>query len=140
MNIQQSTSMSPLRARMIADMIRRNLGRAFQTSHQRACKRFAAWLGRSAATATQDDVTYSQQHLIEIGTSICTRRQTMTSVKFLFRVVQRRHDLVAEIFHRKKPVKGRCCGTDGRGVPFPFRFWFGPHALSRLCRGPRSGS
>jgi integrase/recombinase XerD len=105
MNIQHSTPMTPLRARMIADMSGRNLGPASQTSHLRACKRFAAWLGRSPETATPDDVKYFQQHLIESGTSICTRNQTMTGVKFLLRVTLRRHDLVAEIFHLKEPVK-----------------------------------
>ena len=105
MNIQQPTPMTPLRARMIADMSGRNLGPASQTSHLRACKRFAAWLGRSPETATPDDVKYFQQHLIESGTSICTRNQTMTGVKFLLRVTLRRHDLVAEIFHLKEPVK-----------------------------------
>jgi len=34
------------------------------------------------------------------------RNQTMTGLKFLFRVTLRRHDLVAEIFHLKEPVKG----------------------------------
>ena len=105
MNIQQPTPMTPLRARMIADMSGRNLGPASQTSHLRACKRFAAWLGRSPETATPDDVKYFQQYLVESGVSICTRNQTMTGVKFLFRVTLRRHDLVAEIFHLKEPVK-----------------------------------
>ena len=62
MNIQRSTPMTPLRDRMIADMTGRNLRPAFQTSHLRACKRFAAWLGRSPETATPDDVKYLQQH------------------------------------------------------------------------------
>lgn len=105
MNIQQSTPMTPLRARMIADMTGRNLGPASQNSHLRACKRFAAWLGRSPETATPDDVKYFQQHLVESGVSICTRNQTMTGVKFLLRVTLRRHDLVAEIFSLKEPVK-----------------------------------
>ena len=48
---------------------------------------------------------YFQQYLVESGVSICTRNQTMTGVKFLFRVTLRRHDLVAEIFHLKEPVK-----------------------------------
>ena len=80
MNIQQSTPMTPLRARMIADMSGRNLGPASQTSHLRACKRFAAWLGRSPETATPDDVKYFQQHLVESGVSIC-----MYSVNHLVR-------------------------------------------------------
>ena len=105
MNIQTQTTTTPLRACMIADMSGRNLGPASQTSHLRACKRFAAWLGRSPETATPDDVKYFQQHLIESGVSICTRNQTMTGVKFLFRVTLRRHDLVAEIFHLREPVK-----------------------------------
>lgn len=103
MNIQQSTPITPLRARMISDMSARNLGPASQTSHLRACKRFAAWLGRSPETATPDDVKDFQQYLIESGVSICTRNQTMTGVKFLLRVTLRRHDLVAEIFHLREP-------------------------------------
>ena len=105
MTIHHPTPMTSLRARMIADMSARNLGLASQASHLRACKRFAAWLKRSPETAAPDDVKYFQQHLIESGTSICTRNQTMTGVKFLFRVTLRRHDLVAEIFHLKEPVK-----------------------------------
>jgi integrase/recombinase XerD len=103
MNIQHSTPTTPLRTRMITDMSARNLGPASQTSHLRACKRFAAWLGRSPDTAEPDDVKGFQQHLITSGTSICTRNQTMTGVKFLFRVTLRRHDLVEEIFHLREP-------------------------------------
>ena len=105
MTVQHLNPTTPLRARMIADMSARNLGPASQTSHLRACKRFAAWLGRSPETATPDDVKHFQQHLVETGTSICTRNQTMTGVKFLFRVTLRRHDLVAEVFSLKEPVK-----------------------------------
>ncbi|WP_260007360.1 tyrosine-type recombinase/integrase [Leisingera sp. M527] len=42
---------------------------------------------------------------MESGTSICTRNLTMTGVKFLFRVTLRRHDLDAEVFSLKEPVK-----------------------------------
>ncbi len=105
MNIQHSTPTTPLRMRMISDMMSRNLGPASQASHLRACKRFAAWLGRSPEAAEPDDVKGLQQHLVESGVSICTRNQTMTGVKSFFRVTLRRHDLVAEIFHLKEPVK-----------------------------------
>jgi site-specific recombinase XerD len=103
MNIETPTTTTPLRARMIADMSARNLGPASQSSHLRACKRFAGWLRQSPDTAEPDDVKGFQQHLIESGVSICTRNQTMTGVKFLFRVTLRRHDLVAEIFHLREP-------------------------------------
>ena len=105
MNIQHPLPMTALRARMIADMSARNLGPASQASHLRACKRFAAWLARSPDTATANEVKGFQQHLIESSVSICTRNQTMTGVKFLFRVTLRRHDLVAEIFHLREPGK-----------------------------------
>ena len=105
MNIQHSKSVTPLRMRMIADMSARTLGPASQMSHLRACKRFAAWLRRSPDTATPDDVKHFQLHLMDTGASISTRNQTMTGVKFLFRVTLRRHDLVAEIFSLKEPVK-----------------------------------
>jgi hypothetical protein len=52
MNILHSTPMTSLRARMLADMSGRNLGPASLVGHLRACKRFAAWLGRSPETAT----------------------------------------------------------------------------------------
>ena len=42
---------------------------------------------------------------METGTSICSRDQTMTGVKFLSHVTLRRHDLVAEIFSLREPVK-----------------------------------
>jgi len=88
---------------MDADVLSRNLGPASQTSHLRVCKRFAAWLGRFPETATPDDVRHFRHYLLESGVS--TRNQTMTDVKFLFRVPLRRHDLVAEIFHLREPVK-----------------------------------
>jgi site-specific recombinase XerD len=103
MNIQNHAPTKSLRQRMIDDMKSRNLGPASQTFHVRACKRFAAWLGRSPETATPDDVKDFQRHLIESGASICNRNRIMTGVKFLFRVTLRRHDLAAEVFHLREP-------------------------------------
>ncbi|WP_084294554.1 tyrosine-type recombinase/integrase [Leisingera aquimarina] len=105
MTKQPPAPAASLRARMIADRPARNLGPASPTSRLRACKRFASWLGRSLETVSPDDVKHLQLHLIETGTSICTRNQTMTGVKFLFRVTLRRHDLAAEVFRLKEPVK-----------------------------------
>jgi integrase/recombinase XerD len=44
-------------------------------------------------------------HLAETGVGICTRNNTMTGLRFLFRVTLRRHDLAAEIYHLKEPQK-----------------------------------
>ena len=99
------TTVSPLRQRMIEDMAARNLNRHTQRSHISSCKRFAAWLKRSPDTATADEVRLFQLHLIEDGASICNRNRIMTGVRFLFRVTLRRHDLAAEVWHLKEPLK-----------------------------------
>ena len=98
-------AISPLRQRMIEDMAARKLGRHSQRSHIHSCERFAAFLSRSADTATPDDVRRFQLHLIESGLSICNRNRIMTGVRFLFRVTLRRHDLAAEVYHLKEPQK-----------------------------------
>ena len=98
-------TVSALRQRMTEDMQARKLGPASQRSHIHSCKRFAAFLGRSPDTATADDVRSFQLSLIESGASIPNRNRIMTGVKFLLKVTLRRHDLVAEIYHLKEPVK-----------------------------------
>jgi site-specific recombinase XerD len=46
-----------------------------------------------------------QRNLIESGASICNRNRIMTGVKFLLKVTLRRHDLAAEIYHLREPLK-----------------------------------
>jgi site-specific recombinase XerD len=90
---------------MVEDMNARRLGEGTQRGHIQACKRFAAFLKRSPDTASADDVRRFQLDLTESGTSICNRNRIMTGVKFLLRVTLRRHDLAAEVYHLKEPVK-----------------------------------
>jgi integrase/recombinase XerD len=103
--MSNTTTVSPLRQRMIEDMAARKLNPHAQRSHISSCKRFAAWLKRSPDTATPDEVRRFQLHLIESGASICNRNRIMTGVRFLFRVTLRRHDLAAEVWHLKEPQK-----------------------------------
>ena len=77
-----TTGISPLRQRMIDDMVARGLGPQTQKGHIRACKRFAAYLKRSPELATADDVKLFQLHLIESGLTIQNRNRTMTGVRF----------------------------------------------------------
>ena len=100
-----TTTISPLRQRMIEDMTARKFGPASQRSHIESCERFAAYLKRSPATATPDDVRLFQLDLIESGLSIPNRNRIMSAAKFLFRVTLRRLDLVSEVFHMKEPEK-----------------------------------
>ena len=103
--MSDTITVSPLRQRMIEDMVARKLGPHSQRSHIYSCKRFAAYLKRSPETATADDVRDFQRSLIESGTSIGNRNRIMTGVKFLLKITLRRHDLAAEIYHLKEPLK-----------------------------------
>ena len=103
--MSETNTVSPLRQRMIEDMMARKLDPHTQRGHIHACKRFAAWLKRSPDTATPDEVRRFQLHLVESGASICNRNRIMTGVRFLFRVTMRRHDLAAEVWHIKEPQK-----------------------------------
>ena len=94
---------SPLRQRMIDDMVARKLAPGTRRGHVFACKQLAAYLGRSPETATPDDVRSFQRHLIDSGRSVHYRNRIMTGVKFLLKVTMRRHDLVAEIYHLREP-------------------------------------
>jgi integrase/recombinase XerD len=96
---------SPLRQRMLEDMVARELNPHTQRSHISSCKRFAAWLKRSPDTATPEEVRRFQLYLVESGASICNRNRIMTGIRFLFRVTLRRHDLAAEVWHIKEPQK-----------------------------------
>ena len=98
-------AISELRQRMIEDMEGRRLSAATQRFHINSCKRFAAFLGRSPATATAEDVRRFQHHLSDAGLSIISRNRVMTGVKFLVRVTLRRLDLANEIYHLREPQK-----------------------------------
>jgi integrase/recombinase XerD len=84
--MSDTITVSPLRQRMIEDMVARKLGPHSQRSHIYSCKRFAAYLKRSPETATADDVRDFQRSLIESGTSIGNRNRIMTGVKFLLKI------------------------------------------------------
>jgi site-specific recombinase XerD len=99
------TTIRPLRQRMIEDMTGRKLGAITQKGHIRACKQFAAFLGRSPDTATAEDLRRFQLHLAEGGASICKRNRTVTALRFLFRVTLRRLDLLPELYTIKEPER-----------------------------------
>src|SRR6202051_1012842 len=98
-------TISPLRHRMIEDMNARKLCAGTQSGHIRSCKRFVAFLKRSAETAPLEDIRLFQLHPPQTGASICNRNRIMTGLRFLFRVTLRRLDLAAEIYHTREPQK-----------------------------------
>ena len=62
-----TTTLSPLRQRMIEDMSLRNLAPRTQEAYIRGCKKLAAFLRRSSDTATAEDIRLFQLHLAEQG-------------------------------------------------------------------------
>src|SRR6267154_1692729 len=59
--MSDTTTVSPLRQRMIEDMAARKLNPNTQRSHIQSCKRFAAWLKRSPDTATAAEVWHIKE-------------------------------------------------------------------------------
>ena len=100
-----TTTLSPLRRRMIEDMSLRNLAPRTQEAYIRGCRKLAAFLRRSPDTATAEDIRLFQLHLSEQGVSICTRNRTMTGVVFLFRVTLRRPEIADQIQYVAEPQK-----------------------------------
>ena len=87
-------AMSPLRRRMIEDMTIRKLAPKTQRDYVQRIKNFAAFLGRSPDTAIFEDVRRYQLHLAASGVGVPTLNQTVSTLRFFFRVTLRRHDIV----------------------------------------------
>jgi site-specific recombinase XerD len=87
-------AMSPLRRRMIEDMTIRKFASKTQHDYVQRVKNFAAFLGRSPDTASFEDVRRYQLHLAASGVGVSTLNQTVSTLRFFFRVTLRRHDIV----------------------------------------------
>jgi integrase/recombinase XerD len=101
-------AMSPLRRRMIEDMTIRKFAPKTQHDYVQRVKNFAAFLGRSPDAATFEDVRRYQLHLSASGVGVPTINQTVSTLRFFFRVTLRRHEIVehTHVIHepRKLPV------------------------------------
>ena len=100
-----TTTVSPLRQRMVEDMSLRDLAPRTQEAYIRGCRKLAAFLRRSPDTATAEDIRLFQLHLAAQGVSICTRNRTMTGIAFLFRVTLRRPEIADGIEYIAEPQK-----------------------------------
>src|SRR5437899_158608 len=98
-------AMSPLRRRMIEDMTIRKLAPKTQHDYVQRVKNFAAFLGRSPDMASFEDVRRYQLHLAASGVGVPTINQTVSTLRFFFRVTLRRHDIVEHAHFIKEPRK-----------------------------------
>jgi site-specific recombinase XerD len=86
-------AMSPLRRRMIEDMTIRKLAPKTQHDYVQRVKNFAAFLGRSPDTASFEDVRRYQLHLAASGVGVPSINQTVSTLRFFFRVTLKRHEI-----------------------------------------------
>ena len=101
-------AVSPLRRRMIEDMTIRKLAPKTQHDYVQRIKNFAMFLGRSPDTATFEAVRRYQLHLTASGVRVPTINQTVSTLRFFFRVTLKRHEIIehTHVIHepRKLPI------------------------------------
>ena len=97
-------AMSPLRRRMIEDMTIRKLAPKTQHDYVQRVKNFAAFLGRSPDMASFEDVRRYQLHLATSGVGVPTINQTVSTLRFFFRVTLKRHDIVEHTHFIHEPL------------------------------------
>ena len=98
-------AMSPLRRRMIEDMTIRKFAPKTQHVYLQRVKNFAAYLGRSPDTANSEDVRRYQLHLTASGVGVPTINQTVSTLRFFFKVTLGRPDLVERTAFVHEPRK-----------------------------------
>ena len=100
-----SKSISPLRQRMLDDMTMRQLADKTQAAYLLAVKRLAQYLGRSPATATDEDLRRFQLHLVESGITSTTLNATITGLRFFFEVTLGSPERMAKMSTVREPVR-----------------------------------
>ena len=98
-------AMSPLRRRMIEDMAIRKLAPKTQQGYIRTIRDFAAFLGRSPATASFEDVRRFQLHLAANGARVPILNHAVAALRFFFRVTLRRSDIIEHTTFIHEPGK-----------------------------------
>jgi len=96
---------SPLRQRMIDDMMMRKLSHQTQSAYIRAVINLTRFLGRSPDTATPEDLRRYQLHLVETGTSRIMLNHTITALRFFFQVTLDRPEAMAKMSPVREPRK-----------------------------------
>lgn len=79
-------AISPMRARMIEDMAIRKFTQTTQRNYIAAVKKLSAYLGRPPDTATPEDLRRFQLHLTRSGVGAPTINNTVSALRFFFKV------------------------------------------------------
>jgi integrase/recombinase XerD len=96
---------SALRERMIEDMIVRGFNEKTRTDYVRHVRTFSAFIGRSPATATAEEVRRFQLHQTETGVGTPSINSAVSALRFLFSVTLDRPDLARRLTVVRQPRK-----------------------------------
>lgn len=111
--------LSPLRRRMIEDMIVRNLSPATQRSYISAVSKFSRYFGRSPDRVELEDVRAFQVHLVSTGISWPALNQIVCALSFFLRPHARRgaHSGAHSLCARTPQAAGGTERRRSRAVP-----------------------
>lgn len=100
-----TTAVSPLRRRMIDDMMLRNLSPATQRSYLHAITKFSRHFGRSPDRLGLEDVRAFQVYLVSQGISWPALNQTVCALRFFYGVTLNRGEIPERIAYARMPRK-----------------------------------
>ena len=100
-----TTAVSPLRRRMIDDMMLRNLSPATQRSYLHAVTKFSRYFGRSPDRLGLEDVRAFQVYLVSQGISWPSLNQTVCALRFFYGVTLNRGEIPERIAYARTPRK-----------------------------------
>jgi site-specific recombinase XerD len=90
-------SISPLRQRMLDDMRMRKLSPKTQSQYIRTVRQFAAFLGQSPDTASDEDLRCYQLYMVDHGFSPISINAAITGLKFFFETTLGRAELMKKM-------------------------------------------
>ena len=102
---KSSKTISPLRQRMLEDMMMRKLAAKTRKDYIRAVVTFTRYLKRAPDTATTEDLRAFQLHLANQHVSSGTINSTIAGLKFFFTTTLDRPDLVRRLRYLREPRK-----------------------------------
>jgi integrase/recombinase XerD len=98
-------TVSPLRQRMRDDMRMRKLSPKTQSQYIRTVRQFAAFLGQSPDTATDEDLRCYQLYMVDHGFSPISINAAITGLKFFFETTLGRAELMNKMQSVHVPYK-----------------------------------
>ena len=100
-----TSNISPLRQRMIEDMVMRKLSPKTQSSYLRHVSALGEYLGRSPHTATSEELRGYQLHLVNSGKSSGNINAQLSGLRFFFEVTLDDANVLKKIKRVQQPRK-----------------------------------